>query len=360
MTAKGQEPCSGSACEDTELRTKNTFLEVVPRTPTKPCIKDDIKVCYGMAAEPDDAASCGSGRKHARCGSGCSSSTTGSDTGEAGVTQSSEGSTTGSDIGEAVSSGDTLGDDEEFTSTNDELEAISTEDEFEAPSVLPGCPPTGWNGAQPCGPLPGVLPNGCVVVACVPCAGPVVGFWHQPSPAVAVAAAAPAPAVVAAPAAPAAAAAAGEEDYVTDDEAEAKQFTSVTLRHLLSILTRAELLALLDKCGLRGALRFLYLPMDFAKKTNLTYAHVVFDTYEAAVLCQQKLPQVMHTEVVWASRKFQGTAFEATDENVERYRNSPVMHETVDDCFRPMIFGEGGERLPFPPPTKKIRKPRNF
>lgn len=43
--------------------------------------------------------------------------------------------------------------------------------------------------------------------------------------------------------------------------------------------------------------------------------------------------------------------------NMERYRNSPVMHIAVPDEYKPVIL-ENGERVPFPPPTKAIRAPR--
>merc|ERR1712186_82425 len=42
---------------------------------------------------------------------------------------------------------------------------------------------------------------------------------------------------------------------------------------------------------------------------------------------------------------------------VERYRNSPVMHEGIPDECKPIIF-TGGRRAPFPPPTQKIKAPK--
>merc|ERR1711900_80045 len=56
-------------------------------------------------------------------------------------------------------------------------------------------------------------------------------------------------------------------------------------------------------------------------------------------------------EVSWANPN-QGLC-----ENVERYRNSPVMHESVPDAFKPRLF-VNGLRIGFPPPTKRIRAPR--
>merc|ERR1719413_153276 len=56
-------------------------------------------------------------------------------------------------------------------------------------------------------------------------------------------------------------------------------------------------------------------------------------------------------EVLW-SENLQGY-----DAHVERYRNSPVMHESVADKFKPALYKDG-VRIPFPEPTKTIRAPR--
>mmetsp|Transcript_77473 Transcript_77473/g.250693 ORF Transcript_77473/g.250693 Transcript_77473/m.250693 type:complete len:101 (+) Transcript_77473:106-408(+) len=45
------------------------------------------------------------------------------------------------------------------------------------------------------------------------------------------------------------------------------------------------------------------------------------------------------------------------EEHVDRYRNSPVMHPSMPDEYKPVLFA-GGKRQPFPAPTKAIRPPR--
>ena len=52
-----------------------------------------------------------------------------------------------------------------------------------------------------------------------------------------------------------------------------------------------------------------------------------------------------------------GEPMQGFTDNVERYRNSPVMHEHVAEEFKPVIFKEG-VRIEFPPPTKKLHAPR--
>merc|ERR1712008_168276 len=42
---------------------------------------------------------------------------------------------------------------------------------------------------------------------------------------------------------------------------------------------------------------------------------------------------------------------------VERYRNSPVMHPSVPDEYKPAMFDSAGKRLPFPAPTVPYIKP---
>eukprot|EP00419_Tripos_fusus_P041105 CAMPEP_0172790860 /NCGR_PEP_ID=MMETSP1074-20121228/208181_1 /TAXON_ID=2916 /ORGANISM="Ceratium fusus, Strain PA161109" /LENGTH=155 /DNA_ID=CAMNT_0013627915 /DNA_START=713 /DNA_END=1181 /DNA_ORIENTATION=- len=51
---------------------------------------------------------------------------------------------------------------------------------------------------------------------------------------------------------------------------------------------------------------------------------------------------------------------EGLEANIERFWNSPVMHQVVPDEFKPMLFNKGCP-TPFPGPTKPIRPSRmNF
>ena len=47
---------------------------------------------------------------------------------------------------------------------------------------------------------------------------------------------------------------------------------------------------------------------------------------------------------------------EPAQAHVERYRNSPVMHRSVPDQYKPVIFKDG-VRKPFPRATKKVKAP---
>lgn len=52
-----------------------------------------------------------------------------------------------------------------------------------------------------------------------------------------------------------------------------------------------------------------------------------------------------------------GSELQGYEAHVDRYRNSPVMHEAVPDEFTPAMFSEG-RRIAFPAPTKPIKQPR--
>jgi hypothetical protein len=46
------------------------------------------------------------------------------------------------------------------------------------------------------------------------------------------------------------------------------------------------------------------------------------------------------------------------ESNIDRYRNSPVMHKDVPDAYKPCVFDCEGMRISLPAPTKRVRCPR--
>jgi len=135
--------------------------------------------------------------------------------------------------------------------------------------------------------------------------------------------------------------------------------TTVMLRNLPNDFSREMLLELLDKKGFAGSYDFVYYPFDFQRGAGFGYAFLNLVDAAAALRVRQalqgfsswQLPSRKVLDVCW------GNPLQGLAACVERYRNSPVMHEAVPDEFRPAIFSKG-TRLPFPPPTKKIRNPR--
>jgi len=131
------------------------------------------------------------------------------------------------------------------------------------------------------------------------------------------------------------------------------------LRNLPNNYSRENLLAHLDEAGVATKYDFVYLPIDFRTGAALGYAFVNLVSTSAA----QQLWKALDGFSDWAlpSRKVCSVGWsdphQGLEENIERYRNSPVMHPTVPDSHKPVVFS-GGERVAYPPPTKSLRAPR--
>jgi len=136
--------------------------------------------------------------------------------------------------------------------------------------------------------------------------------------------------------------------------------TTVMLRNLPNNYTRAMVLKLLESKGFDShTYNFLYLPIDFKTRVALGYAFVdlaspslvqgfweAFDGFSDWVLPSRK-----RCFVSWCEPS------QGVEAHIERYRNSPVMHDSVPEEHKPMLL-ENGCRVPFPKPTKAIRAPR--
>ncbi|CAJ1408394.1 unnamed protein product [Effrenium voratum] len=134
--------------------------------------------------------------------------------------------------------------------------------------------------------------------------------------------------------------------------------TTVMLRNLPNNYSRAMVCVLMDKEGFAGKYDFLYLPIDFRSKASLGYAFVnLVDENEVQKFWQcfdgftkWVLPSAKVCSVSWSG------PHQGQEAHVERYRDSPIMHSSVPDEFKPVIFQAGtGLRVDFPPPKKKLR-----
>jgi len=134
--------------------------------------------------------------------------------------------------------------------------------------------------------------------------------------------------------------------------------TTVMLKNIPNNYTRDMVLNLLDETGFAGLYDFAYLPFDFEKKANLGYAFVnlvrgdivpsfwkVFSHFS-----DWAIPSVKVATVKWSS-PHQGLL-----SHIERFRNSPVMHKSVPEKFKPVILLDG-KRQQFPGPTKRVKPP---
>lgn len=145
----------------------------------------------------------------------------------------------------------------------------------------------------------------------------------------------------------------GTEDGEGDDR------TTLMFRNLPNNYNRSAFLDMLDSEGFRIDYSFVYLPTDFKNYANFGYAFVNFASHASARKAKRHfegftrwtIPSAKVCEVDWSGH------VQGLQAHIERYRNSSVMHESVPDEYKPLVFVRG-ERVDFPPPTKNIRTPR--
>lgn len=138
--------------------------------------------------------------------------------------------------------------------------------------------------------------------------------------------------------------------------------TTVMLKNVPPNYNRSKLLKLLDDKGFHTLYDFVYLPVDFKKKTRLGYAFVNMIDHASAVRFmtefeglsdwQDETPNAEPAQTRWGK-------IHCKTGHINRYRDSPLMHPNVPDEYKPMVF-ENGVQFPFPLPTnaKRMQLPR--
>lgn len=135
--------------------------------------------------------------------------------------------------------------------------------------------------------------------------------------------------------------------------------TTLMFRNLPNNYNRSTLLHMLDSEGFKGSYNLVYLPTDFRNFAGFGYAFVNFVCHEEAKrakasfqgFARWRVPSRKTCDVVWSG------PVQGLQAHTERYRNSPVMHDSVPDEYKPAVFVDG-VRVAFPAPTKRIRPPR--
>jgi len=136
--------------------------------------------------------------------------------------------------------------------------------------------------------------------------------------------------------------------------------TTVVIRNLPRTYSREMVCEFMDEEGFSGRYDFVYLPTDFRTWLAFGYAFVNMVTPEDAtdiMRCLDGFDEWKHDgegkscNVVWSD------PYQGLQANIERYRNSPVMNESVNEKYKPMLY-QDGKPIPFPVPTKKLRQPR--
>jgi len=135
--------------------------------------------------------------------------------------------------------------------------------------------------------------------------------------------------------------------------------TTLILKNIPSSCTTAMLVDMLNSEGFKGSYDFVYVPTDFRSLSAFGYGFVNLVSYGDAVRMMQSLDGyggwastgISSMEVCWSMRH------QGLDLQVKRFQNSPVMHPSVPDEIKPMIFTDGVRSF-FPEPTKQLREPR--
>lgn len=143
------------------------------------------------------------------------------------------------------------------------------------------------------------------------------------------------------------------------EEDKVDERTTLLLKNIPPSCTTAELVDMLNSQGFEGSYNFVYAPTDFRSLTSFGYGFVNLVSFNEAERMMESLDGydgwastgIDSMEVCW-SMPHQGL-----DLQIRRFQNSPVMHPSVPDEIKPMIFTDG-VRSPFPEPTKQLREPR--
>lgn len=134
--------------------------------------------------------------------------------------------------------------------------------------------------------------------------------------------------------------------------------TSIMVRNLRADFSQALFVHYFIDRGYGGLFDFVYVPMNFRNPgRSFGYGFVNFRSHEVAVhvmttmTATQPEGEAAGWIVAWSSCQ----GFVA---NVERLRNSSLMHELVPPEYKPAVYDALGNQVAFPLPTKCIPKPR--
>lgn len=133
--------------------------------------------------------------------------------------------------------------------------------------------------------------------------------------------------------------------------------TTLMLDNLPKDCTRTQIMDCLDSTGFKGQYDLVYLPTNFKTWEACRYAFVNMISPEAASQVKQSLDGFegfrregqQALTVCWSD-------IQGLFANVERYKNSPVMHPDVPEQYKPLLLVNGAPTV-FPKPTKSIKAP---
>jgi len=136
--------------------------------------------------------------------------------------------------------------------------------------------------------------------------------------------------------------------------------TTVMLRNMPNKYSREDIMDLLHEYEYAEHCDFLYAPVDLRSKSNMGYCFINFSNPKDAADFKKVFTGFTEWKGVNSQKKclvdwaepYQGLAA-----HIDRYRNSPIMHHTVCDDYKPALYS-CGEPVPFPKPTIEIEPPK--
>jgi hypothetical protein len=138
--------------------------------------------------------------------------------------------------------------------------------------------------------------------------------------------------------------------------------TTIIIQFLPVDWKQSVLITLLVQQGFDGRFNFVYMPMNFRTGSNVGYAFVNLQDHSTAVELMQKLGEDVRFGkgglLKPSGLKTEWSSCQGYESNIERFRNSSVMHHVVPSECKPALYNQEGNAVSFPPPTQPIRRPR--
>lgn len=147
----------------------------------------------------------------------------------------------------------------------------------------------------------------------------------------------------------------------SSEEDHTSHLTTLRISNIPAEYNREFFAKTLDREGFAGFYDFLFVPMNFGTNLNSGIAIANFRSNATAAEALKLFESydrwlVDSTQVAvptWSEYE------QGLQDLLERYKNSPLMHESVPDICKPATFNTLGEISTFPAATRRIRKPRN-
>jgi hypothetical protein len=146
-----------------------------------------------------------------------------------------------------------------------------------------------------------------------------------------------------------------DQSVVASDQ---QELTTMIIRNVLGHCTREMLIDFMDHLGFHGKYNLLYLPRCFTSQLCFHYAFVNFISDEVAVEFQTCAHGFADSQLFGESvADVSLSQCQGLQANIAKYRNSSVMHHSVPDDCKPLMFRDG-QPVAFPAPTKRIKEDR--